>query len=229
MNLYFIKESESQSVSLNALHHVQMRRLGKLPSHISKYIFTCIYNAITSPLIHRSPRSTFQLDFTMISLRLVAVRKLGSYLIILLLITAYGRCMADQFGVLHTTDSSCCQVTCSAETHCEDEAPSDNSHSEESDKPTDKPTDEPAPCQLCFILSSDSILLGDGIAVPSPTVLELNPLIFNSGLDRLLGKGLTLIDLNQPRAAHPDPPEEHRSRLQRIVAKLTPVRGPSIV
>lgn len=153
------------------------------------------------------------------------MRKLGSFLVILLLITAYGRCMADQFGVLHTTDSSCCQVTCGAESHCEDEGPSDENHSEDSDKSTD----EPAPCQLCFILSSDSILLGDYIDIPSPTVLELNPIIFNSGLDRLLSKGLAFLDLNQPTVEHSDPPEEHRSRLQRIVAKSTPVRGPSIV
>ena len=153
------------------------------------------------------------------------MRKLGSFFVILLLITAYGRCMADQFGVLHTTDSSCCQVTCSAESHCEDEIPSDDPGSEESEESTD----EPAPCQLCFILSSDSVLLGDGIDVPSPTVLELTPVIFNSGLDRLLGKGIAFLDLDQPTADHPDPAEEHRSRLQRIVAKRHPVRGPSIV
>ena len=153
------------------------------------------------------------------------MRKLGSYLVILLLITAYGRCMADQFGVLHTTDSSCCQVTCAAESHCEDETPSDESHSEESDESTD----EPAPCQLCFILSGDSILLGDSIDIPSPSVLELTPALFNSGLDNFLGKGIAYLDLDQPTAEHPDHPEEHRSRLQRTVAKSTPVRGPSVV
>lgn len=151
------------------------------------------------------------------------MRKLGSYFVILLLITAYGRCMADQFGVLHSTDSSCCQVTCNAESHCADEPPSDD-HDSESEE-----SDEPTPCQLCFILSSDSILLGDSIDVPSPTLLELTPAFFHSGLGNFSDNGLTVLDLDQPTADHPDPPEEHRSRLQRTVAKLTPVRGPSIV
>jgi len=159
------------------------------------------------------------------------MRKLGSFLVILLLITAYGRCMADQFGVLHTTDSSCCQVTCSAESHCAEEAPADASHSKEAEnvEESNDPTEKPAPCQLCFILSSDSILLGDSIDIPAPTLLEITPALFNSGLGNLLGKGIATLNLDQPPAEHPDPPEEHRSRLQRIVAKLTPARGPSIV
>jgi hypothetical protein len=205
-----------------------MRRLGKRPSQISNtfsHAFTMLphHSPPSSP-----PTSTFQLDFMVISLRLPPMRKLGSFLVILLLITAYGRCVADQFGVLHTTDSSCCQVTCSADSHCAEEATADAPHSEDSEA-SDDSTEEPAPCQLCFILSSDSILLGDSIDIPAPKVLELVPALFNSGLDNLLGKGIATLNLDQPPAEHPDPPEEHRSRLQRIVAKLTPARGPSIV
>lgn len=176
------------------------------------------------------------------------MRKFGSFLVILLLITAYGRCVADQFGVLHTSDTACCQTVCCDDNHCEPsetdepsethpcESPSDHDSSpEDTAPPTD---DEPDPCQLCLILSNDSMLLSDSVKVPSPILIEIHPLYFittwntrntRNTWNNQLQKILSPIDLEQLPDEHPDRPTEHRSQLRRIIAKTTPVRGPSIV
>lgn len=156
------------------------------------------------------------------------MRKLGSYLIILLLLTAYGRCVADQFGILHTTEASCCQVTCNESDHCEDTT---DKHSDDSDHSED--SEEPAPCPLCVILSSDSMLLQDALELPSPSFLDLDsPFTFHSiwgtTSEDILGRRIDCFAPSLHLSDRPDPPAEQRSRLQRIVAKTTPVRGPSI-
>jgi len=163
------------------------------------------------------------------------MRKLGSYLIILLILTAYGRCVADQFGMLHTTTASCCQVTCDEISHCEvsgDATESDHSKNSEhqEDSEGQNQPNPPSPCQLCLILSSDSMLMGDQLEIPSPIILDIASLstsyTFCTSPETLIGLRLCFKDL--PPSGHPDTPAEQRSRLQRIVAKTTPVRGPSI-
>ena len=168
------------------------------------------------------------------------MRKLGSYLIILLIITAYGRCVADQFGMLHTTTASCCQVSCDEISHCEvsgDATEDDHSenpeHQEDSDgQDQPKPPTPSSPCQLCLILSSDSILMGDQLEIPSPVILDITSLptssTFCNSPETFLGIRLCFKTPDLPLSDHPDTPAEQRSRLQRIVAKTTPVRGPSI-
>lgn len=169
------------------------------------------------------------------------MRKLGSFLIILLLITAYGRCVADQLGVLHTTNSACCQVSCGVNTHCAEQEPQNEhqNHSEDhpcsnSDQTNEQEEEEEAPqdsfpCQLCFILNSDSMLPGDNLEIPAPSLFEISPFFFSSILDGFLPNAPQITDLNTSFSELPNPPAEPRSRLRRIVAKTTPVRGPSIV
>ena len=169
------------------------------------------------------------------------MRKLGSFLVILLILTAYGRCVADQFGMLHTTTASCCQVTCDEISHCElngevssDATEDDHSenpeHQEDSDGQNQpKPPTPSSPCQLCLILSSDSMLVGDQLEIPSPIILDITSVsTFFTSLEDLLGSRLYFITPDLTQSDHPDMPAEQRSRLQRIVAMATPVRGPSI-
>jgi hypothetical protein len=171
------------------------------------------------------------------------MRKLGSYLIILLILTAYGRCVADQFGMLHTTTASCCQVSCDEISHCgvsevnsdatEGDHSENSEHQEDSDgQDQPKPPSQPAPCQLCLILSSDSMLMGDQLEIPSPIILDITSLssssTFCTSPAAFLGIRLCFKTPDLPLSDHPDTPAEQRSRLQRIVAKTTPVRGPSI-
>ena len=149
------------------------------------------------------------------------MRKLGSYLLILIFLTAYGRCVADQFGMLHTSETACCAIACDAVDHCGD---TQDKQPENQDN-----QDDPAPCQLCFILNSDSMLLDDGIEIPAPTFSEITPLSsLHNSLENLFGGQPPSFSPGLPSSDHPDPPAEQRSRLQRIVAKTTPVRGPSI-
>jgi len=163
------------------------------------------------------------------------MRKLGSYLIILLILTAYGRCVADQFGMLHTTNTSCCQVTCDEVSHCDSIEDTDSEHSEHQDNSDDeeKPNSPipSSPCQLCLILSSDSMLVGDQLEIPSPIILDISPAStfwnFYSSSEAPTRSQLRFTTLDLPPSGHPDTPTEQRSRLQRIVAKTTPVRGPS--
>ena len=144
--------------------------------------------------------------------------KLGSYLIILVLLTAYGRCVADQFGMLHTSKASCCTTVCDAPEHCL-ETESDHS---------DGDSDAPAPCQLCFILDSDSMLIEDGLEIPTPNLLELSDfLLFAKPLDDLFRSDTTSFSPDLKLSGYSDPPAEQRSRQMRIDAKTTPVRGPS--
>ncbi len=163
------------------------------------------------------------------------MRKLCSYLVILLILTAYGRCVADQFGMLHTTTASCCQVICDEANHCNIDGDvgndtSGNEHSEHQEDSDEQ--DQPAPCQLCLILSSDSILMGDQLEVPAPIILDITSLsttyIFCTSPEALIGIRLRFTTPDLTQSDHPDTPAEQRSRLQRIVAKMTPVRGPSI-
>jgi len=158
----------------------------------------------------------------------MAMRKLGSILVIMLLLIAYGRCVSDQFGMLHTSDASCCQTICTAVTHCSDvaEACHDHSDSEDNDHNNEE---KPAPCQLCFILDNDSIMIQDGIKIPSPTLANFIPIFdFGTDLDLLFSRtsGLTSTDFQLEDL--PDPPAELCSLYLSLVTKTAPVRGPSI-
>ncbi|MCP5536708.1 MAG: hypothetical protein H7A51_10840 [Akkermansiaceae bacterium] len=157
------------------------------------------------------------------------MRKIGSYLIILVFLTAYGRCVADQFGMLHNSEASCCVTLCDVAAHCPtagEDHPADTGHPD-SEAPDDR--EQPAPCQLCFILGSDSMLLEDGLQLPSPTLLELSDFFsFTATLDDILRAHGTSLTRELTPSGYPDPSAEHRSRLMRIGAKTTPVRGPSL-
>lgn len=173
------------------------------------------------------------------------MRKLGSFLVILLLITAYGRCVADQLGMFPSTATSCCQVTCSEPAHCNPgpsnhqdrqpdhehshgQAPCESDH-EEHGHEEHQPTPEDPPCQLCFILDSDSMIQGETLRVPTPPILELRPLFYFSTMDGPFHPDHPTNTLESPPGDHSDPPAELRSQMQRMAAKTTPVRGPSIV
>lgn len=141
-------------------------------------------------------------------------------MIILFLLIAYARCVADQFGMLHTTEASCCQVVCQ-ENHCSDiETEQPDEHSSEQDEET------PSPCQLCMIISTDGATFDAGIKVPSPQVLDLKALtafavLFDSELRLRSTEELpSLTD-------HDRPPEAQLSEWLCVVSKAMPVRGPS--
>lgn len=228
-----------------------MRRLGKLPSQISNTFFHAFTMRAPTYPNHRD-LLTFHLDNIKIYWIVAQVRKLASFLVILLLITAYGRCVADQLGVLHTTGSTCCQVVCGGPDHCDpdveqptqdhehhehstEEHACDTGHGEErnnsngsQDKDQDK-EESPAPCQLCSILDSDSILQGESIKIPSPSLFELKPLFYFSAFDVLIQPVRPVTSLDKPLSNHPDTPVEQCSQIRRTIAKTTPVRGPSLV
>lgn len=157
------------------------------------------------------------------------MRKLGSILTILIFLTAYGRCVADQFGILHTSEDNGCQSSCNHSDHCAD---ADDQQHHDSDAGNPQPEQAPAsPCQLCCILSNDSIQIDDSIKVPTPTFQVITPIYHDGHLEDLRLHPLRHLypDFQDPPPEFPDPPAESRSRLQRIAAKVTPVRGPSLV
>lgn len=157
------------------------------------------------------------------------MRKLLSYLLILIFLTAYGRCVADQFGMLHSSETSCCVTVCETDSHC---SVNDNEHSDHPDSQTPETSeepDQPMPCQLCFILDSDGMLIEDSVQLPSPILLELTDFFsFTATLDDILRAHVISFSQELIPPALPDPSAELRSRLLRIDAKTTPVRGPSI-
>lgn len=153
------------------------------------------------------------------------MQKLGSILIVLLFITAYGRCVADGLGALQASEASCCpEVSMTVEVSDSH----DHDVSSESEHPGEK--DSPAPCQLCFILSNDSLIVNGGdIELPSPTFQDVLDLaIAGIILDHLTEVRLDLLSADLTVSDFPNLSDEQRSLLQRIAVKTTPVRGPSI-
>ncbi len=155
------------------------------------------------------------------------MRKLGSCLIILLFLTAYGRCMADQFGMLDTAKTSCCQATCNELDPCGSPKDTDDTRPGSPEHPENK--EQPSPCHLCLIISSDSMLLQDGVKIPSPTLLDVSPLFtFAPTWHELFGARPHRFALAPLVPVPPKLPTEQSSRLQRLAAKTTPVRGPAM-
>jgi len=161
----------------------------------------------------------------------LTMRKFGSFLVILLILTAYGRCVADQYGALHMTGSACCQTVCCGDSHCESkevESAENHTDSKNSNHSEESPEDQD-PCQLCLILSNDAMLQGDNVKVPTPSFLELTSIHFLTTLENLFSKGFLTPQLDLLPDEPSSPPAEHRSQLRRVIAKTTPVRGPSFL
>lgn len=157
------------------------------------------------------------------------MHKLGSILIVLLFFTAYGRCVADGFGMLHASNASCCQEI--IKTDVVNDCHEDDCHEEENSHEPEHPEEQsPTPCQLCFILSSDSMLPSGGdIDLPSPIFKEILPLLISCiTLDFLTGNQFDLQSTDLVLSDFPELSDELRSRIQRIAIKATPVRGPSL-
>lgn len=160
------------------------------------------------------------------------MRKLGSYLVILIFLTAYGRCVADQLGMLHTSGTSCCQTLCDdiLDTcgHCPDD---EKATVQQADQPSNHEDQEtPKPCQLCFILKSDSMLIEDGIKVPTPVFHEQTDFLrLATSVENPMRAFRFCFKREQVLLDHPDPLTEQGYDILRFIIKMTPVRGPSIV
>ncbi|NWK57121.1 hypothetical protein HW115_15980 [Verrucomicrobiaceae bacterium N1E253] len=167
----------------------------------------------------------------------------------ILLVTAYGRCVTDQFGIFGPSQSVCCQLTCHEEqaeeqdaatpqqgslahhdhdhTHDHSHAPGDAPCSPTEDN---EPKPEENPCQLCFILDSDSMLPSQDLKVPSPSLTDLCGLQWISPFDGILPNGGPPAESqNRPPTNFPDDTDEQDSQLKQQHRKNTPVRGPSLV
>jgi len=157
------------------------------------------------------------------------MRKLSSILVVLLLLTAYVRCVADGFGMLNASEASCCQEI--IKTDVVNDCHEDDCHEEENSHEPEHPEEQsPTPCQLCFILSSDSMLPSGGdVDLPSPIFKEILPLYVSCiTLDFLTGNQFDLQSADQILSDFPELSDDLRHRMQRIAIKTTPVRGPSI-
>lgn len=142
----------------------------------------------------------------------------------LLLITAYGRCLADQMGALQNSGAACCQTT--QPSCCDTHDSETTSHDDESNH---EENDEGTPCPLCLILSSDSLLLQESLEIPS-----LSPYCINILWDDLFIKEprfnkIPQLDLAISITGNHDPSQTHLVQQQRITAKFHPVRGPSLI
>ncbi|MGB1937642.1 MAG: hypothetical protein ACPHVK_09135 [Akkermansiaceae bacterium] len=157
------------------------------------------------------------------------VRKWCSLLLMLAFLTAYGRCVADQLGILHTSGTSCCVVICEeiedSCQQCPDELSSDPGH-----PPIPEENEDPKPCQLCIIIDADGLVTGEEVRIPAPDVHDQQD---DPDYSLLTGpfRGIDLtaaapIDLRP--SDNTDPPGERRAQLQRILCRVIPIRGPSI-
>ena len=158
------------------------------------------------------------------------MRRYGSFLLMLLLIIAYGRCVADQFGMLHTTGASCCQVVCEDE-HCSDVASAEHDFVTKDHDPQNQhdhdEKEKPAPCQLCLILSAEGATLEPGIKIPTPQSADyLNPAsVFPCSDWSTLS--LRIEDMDSSLFLPDVPLEEHKAHRLRAITRSLPIRGPS--
>ena len=159
------------------------------------------------------------------------MQKFGSYLVILIFLTAYGRCVADQLGMLHTSGTSCCQTVC-------DNIPDTCGHCPDDEKATAQQADQPGnhedqkapkPCQLCFILDTDSVMLGTEIKMPTPHFHNSpDTLTYTLFSAHTLHAHFGLSDFVLRSSGQPGPAIEQHSRILLTCGKATPVRGPSV-
>lgn len=164
------------------------------------------------------------------------MRKLGSYLVILIFLTAYGRCVADQLGMLHMSGTSCCQTVCDniSDTcgQCPDTREEASRHTPQDSNHSDHHEDRqpPAPCQLCFILDSDSMLIEDGIKIPAPVFHDQSDSFrLATSVQNPLQNFRFYFDQEQVLQDHPDPLTGQAYLVLRFITRTTPVRGPSII
>jgi len=155
------------------------------------------------------------------------MRKLCFLLLMLSFLTAYGRCVADQLGMLHTSDASCCVAVCDnvvkSCVQCPEETSSDTT------QPPPEQTPEPSPCQLCIIIDAEGAVAGKEIRL---TTLNTHEHSGHSGHCLLSGSFIAVRpvvgELHQVRKrAHADHSGELRARLLRLTCKALPIRGPS--
>lgn len=149
-------------------------------------------------------------------------------------LTAYGRCVTDQLGMLHASNSSCCQTVCEqlAESceYCPDDLPMAARPDEKKSSGNHEKQELPTPCQLCFILNSDGMLVESGIKIPSPVFYELtnSPGLVPS-MDGIVHHLLVLLHEELLPMDFRDPATGQHSLPLRLRVKTTPVRGPSLV
>lgn len=151
------------------------------------------------------------------------MRRAGSLLVMLLLLIAYGRCVADQSGILHTSGASCCQVVCE-DAQCADAEPAHHGGHEPGPG-----GEQPAPCQLCQIISTDGATFDGSIKVPAPQVAApLDSADFARLIDHILALSTaaeTDVRLTAPRVR---PPDIQTSQWLLAASRTAPVRGPSL-
>lgn len=178
---------------------------------------------------YRTPRQAIYIDIFLVSWMMEDVRKWCSLLLMLSFLTAYGRCVADQLGILHGSGTSCCVVICEdiedSCIQCPDET---SPAATQPHLPEDN--QEPKPCQLCIIIDADGVVTAEEVRVPSPQ-FEDHPDKQNTsprcGQIRGVGSAatgpphLTLSD-------HTGQPGEQRAHLLRTLCKALPIRGPSM-
>ena len=158
----------------------------------------------------------------------VYVRKLCSYLLILTFFTAYGRCVADQLGILHTSGTACCTVVCEdVDRSCVQCPEPEAAETQQPHLPADQ--EEPKPCQLCFILDSDSVVLGAEMKMPTPHFHDSpDALAYTLFSAHTLHADFGVSDFVLRSSGQPGPAIEQHSRLLLTCSKANPVRGPSV-
>ncbi len=157
------------------------------------------------------------------------VRKWCSLLLMLSFLTAYGRCVADQLGILHASGTSCCIIVCEdAQSSCV-ECPDETSPGSTQPQPPEE-NQEPKPCQLCIIIDLDGAVTVEEVRVPAPHFEDHPDKQNPSSLCGQL-RGIDSAATGPPHLTPSDPmghPGDQRAQLLRTLCKALPIRGPSM-
>jgi hypothetical protein len=139
------------------------------------------------------------------------MRQVKATILLILFIATFGRCFAEQYGVLGDTDLACCVE-----------------HNEccEGEESADHEDEETPECPVCVLIDS-SALVGNSPGELAPPVYSLASTFFavdawSPGIPDLL---LERCDSGEERI--PSPPPRLSVSLRELVLYSAPVRGPT--
>ena len=141
------------------------------------------------------------------------MRQLKATILLLLFIATFGRCFAEQYGVLGDNGLACCveQAAC-----CDDEEPA---HHDEGTPPD---------CPICVIIDNNALLATLSLELPPPAFSSASSFF---AIDAWSAEFLVLFRNHCDSGDDHIPPSPERLSLSltELVLCSAPVRGPSVV
>lgn len=148
------------------------------------------------------------------------MRQVRATILLLLFIATFGRCFAEQYGLIANSALACCVevVAC-----CEAEHPA---HHDEDD-PAHHEDEETPDCPVCVLIDNNALVTAAAADLPAPSyALASSFFVLDEWNANLLDP---ILDHPDPGSGNtPSPPPRLSLSLTELVLFSAPVRGPSM-